>query len=140
ARTEQGSHSTLLVRAFRLLQSDSALRFRLYASNPALYFPIGMPAIPVSPACAGSVPSFSASSIASRCTCAFVCAAIRSSLAGFASCRLHRSDLASRECRPLRSPLPLLHSCLVFDSCALLVSSLLYPVIADGREYIRLSR
>ncbi|WP_231586979.1 hypothetical protein, partial [Paenibacillus sp. E194] len=33
ARTEQGSHNILPVRAFRLLQSDSVLRFRLSASS-----------------------------------------------------------------------------------------------------------
>ena len=118
ARTGQGSHNTLPVRAFRLLQSGSALHFRLFPSSPALYSPIGRPATPVSPAFAGSAPSFVVSSIASRCTSAFVFAAIRSSVAGFASCPLRKSSRSSREYKPSRSPSPAGLSCLDFDSLA----------------------
>lgn len=104
ARTGQGSHSTLPVRAFCLLQSDSILHFRLSASSPVLCSPIGKPATPVLLTFAGFAPSFEASSTVSKCTCASVFVAIHSSFVGFVSCLLHRSIQSSHECRLTHFP------------------------------------
>ncbi len=140
ARTVQGSHNTLPVRAFRMLWSETAPGYRQLASIPSVYFPMGRPATPVSPASAGFAPSFSASSNLSRCTCASAFAAIHSSFAGFASCWLHRNSRSIRECRPSRSPSPAGRFCLAFGSLALSISSLPLQGIVRGRGYTRHSR
>jgi hypothetical protein len=135
ARIVQGNHNIPPVRAFRSLSTAVKPHFQQCASSPVGNCPIGMPATPVFLISLSSVPLFSASSIASRCTCGIFFAAIHSSFAKSASCPPHNSSQAIREYRPLPSPSPCVRSCLDCGGSVLSTFPLPLQGIAGGRGY-----